>query len=329
MKHISFGSIESLHNKVHLANKHFHTEQRFYVKPKLHGTNASIVIKPNGEVYAQSRKNVITPENDNAGFARWVESLDINTNLAHSTWIIYGEWAGTGIQKNDAVTQIGKKAFFPICMRVIKNDGTEEVDHKPVFIEKILEVVGIDGHPDIHVIPIMAELDISFSGDSEHLQAVENTINALVAQFEEIDPYINDLFGVEAPGEGVVVYPDVTDWDTYHELSFKAKTKSHSVNKNKSSASFKVEVSPDVFDFAERFATLPRFAQAVEELGIDIEMKNIGQFLKWVNQDIIKESKDELEESELDWKQCSKVITNKARIWFMDGAKRIVYNDRF
>ena len=59
-------------------------------------------------------------------------------------------------------------------------------------------------------------------------------------------------------------------------------------------------------------------------MGIDVDMKNMGKFLKWVNEDVIKESKDELEASELDWKKCSKEITNRARFWFMDEAKRIV-----
>lgn len=326
MEHISFGSVESLHNKVKQANKRYHPEQRFLVKPKLHGTNASIVIET-GLVYAQSRKNVITPEKDNAGFAKWVDALNIDTADAPigTTFILYGEWGGQGIQKDDAVTQIGKKAFFPICVRIIYSDGVELVEHEPDRVQFYAdELFGMEDNPDVHVIPIMAELYISFSGDVEHLQAVETTVNSMVAQFEEIDPYINSMFGVEAPGEGVVVYPDVEDWDTFHKLSFKAKTKSHSVNKSKKAASFKVEVSPDVVDFADRFATVPRFEQAITELGIDIDMKNMGKFLKWVNEDVIKEGSDEVEESELEWKQCSKMITTKAKEWFTTEAKRIV-----
>jgi hypothetical protein len=329
MEHISFGSVESLHNKVKQANKRFHPEQRFFVKPKLHGTNASIVIKPDG-VYAQSRKNTITPDSDNAGFAKFVDSLDIdhinNFNDDAKGIIIYGEWAGEGIQKNDAVTLIDKKAFFVFAIRGIDplDNGHDTVVTDPVAIEYVLEIFNLSQHPDIYVIPTMAELNISFSGDAQHLEAVENTINSLVAQFEEVDPYINSVFGVEAPGEGVVVYPDPADWDEYKALMFKAKTKAHSVNKSKKAASAKVQVSPDVVDFAERFATTPRFEQGVTELGIDLDMKNMGQFLKWVNEDVIKESKDELEESELDWKQCSKEITNRARVWFMTEAKRIV-----
>jgi len=325
MEHISFGSVESLHNKVKMANKHYHSEQRFFVKPKLHGTNASIVITNKG-VYAQSRKNVLTLENDNAGFARWLDNLDIDPvdNLMDGvTWVLYGEWAGQSIHKNDAVTQINKKAFFVICLRVISPDGHEKVDSDPNMLNEYLNFLGINNCPDVYVIPTMAEMNISFSGNKEHLESVENTINALVAQFEEIDPYINTTFGVEAPGEGVVVYPDTDSWDDYKDRMFKAKTQAHNVNKSKKAASAKVEVSPDVLDFAEKFATIPRFNQGVTDLDIDVEMSNMGKFLKWINEDVIKESKDELEESELDWKQCSRVITQKAKEWFMTEAKRI------
>lgn len=324
MEFISFGSIESLHNKVKEANRRYHPEQEFFVKPKLHGTNASIVIS-NDHVYAQSRKNIITPEKDNAGFATFVETLPITRNLANGvTWVVYGEWAGQGIQKDDAITQIGKKAFFPICIRHIFPGGQETVTSDPKQIVTMLYAVNLLPHNDVYVIPEIGRMAISFSGSVSHLQSVETIVNELVDKFETVDPYVQEMFDVEAPGEGVVIAPVTDRWDVYKAHAFKAKTKAHSVNKTKKAASMKVEVSPDVRDFTEKFATVPRFEQAISELGVDIDMKNMEKFLKWVNEDVIKESKDELEESELDWKQCSKMITNKAREWFMTEAKRIV-----
>lgn len=324
MEFISFGSIESLHNKVKLANKRYHSEQEFSVKPKLHGTNASIVVS-NEQVYAQSRKNVITPEKDNAGFATFVKTLPITPNLADGfTWVIYGEWAGQGIQKNDAITQIGKKAFFVVCVRSISPDGKDLVTSDPSEIGMMLEILGIDEHQDVYIIPEIGRMFISFSGSVEHLQGVEMGVNELVDRFETVDPYVKETFGIEAPGEGVVITPVTYDWEEYKEFAFKAKTKSHSVNKSKKAASAKVEISPDVQDFADRFATVPRFEQALTELAIDTDMKSMGKFLKWVNEDVIKESKDELEESELEWHSCARQITNKAKEWFMKQAKRVV-----
>jgi hypothetical protein len=90
------------------------------ITEKIDGTNACIVIFPGyttGDpvpeevigafefqgvgyyVAAQSRKRMITPENDNAGFARWVKSnaeelVDLLGPGRH-----FGEWWGQGIQR--------------------------------------------------------------------------------------------------------------------------------------------------------------------------------------------------------------------------------------
>ena len=41
---------------------------------KQHGTNAGVTINKDGEIWAQSRSNIITIQSDNAGFAFFVES---------------------------------------------------------------------------------------------------------------------------------------------------------------------------------------------------------------------------------------------------------------
>lgn len=68
------------------------------VTEKIDGTNAAVIVSDNGdEVFAQSRKRLITPESDNFGFARWVqEHRDelIHLGPGHH----YGEWYGKGIQ---------------------------------------------------------------------------------------------------------------------------------------------------------------------------------------------------------------------------------------
>lgn len=68
------------------------------VTEKIDGTNAAIIIE-NGEIAAQSRTRIITPEKDNFGFARWVyDNKDtlINT-LGEGRH--FGEWWGSGIQR--------------------------------------------------------------------------------------------------------------------------------------------------------------------------------------------------------------------------------------
>lgn len=68
-----------------------------HVFPKLDGTNASVWY--DGErVSCASRRRVISLEEDNAGFCRWVQgdetrARDLRALCAeHPAWIIYGEW---------------------------------------------------------------------------------------------------------------------------------------------------------------------------------------------------------------------------------------------
>lgn len=79
------------------------------ITEKLDGTNACIIISDNEIIGVQSRKRLITPEDDNYGFAQWVsENKDDILGLGEGYH--YGEWAGLGIQKNPH--DIPGKKFF-------------------------------------------------------------------------------------------------------------------------------------------------------------------------------------------------------------------------
>lgn len=72
---------------------------------KIDGTNGAIIVTEEGEVGAQSRNRLVTPENDNAGFARWVQD-----NAATLMWDLgpgrhFGEWWGAGIQRTYGQTE--------------------------------------------------------------------------------------------------------------------------------------------------------------------------------------------------------------------------------
>ncbi len=79
------------------------------ITEKMDGTNACIVIQDGKIIGVQSRKRFITPDDDNYGFAGWVErnreALEGMGDGHH-----YGEWAGLGIQKNPH--NLDKKYFF-------------------------------------------------------------------------------------------------------------------------------------------------------------------------------------------------------------------------
>lgn len=68
------------------------------ITEKLDGTNAQIHITEDGQVLAGSRTRWITPDNDNYGFAKWVErNKEELLKLGQGSH--FGEWWGNGIQR--------------------------------------------------------------------------------------------------------------------------------------------------------------------------------------------------------------------------------------
>jgi hypothetical protein len=74
---------------------------------KIHGTNASVCYNHIGGFWVQSRKNIITPEKDNAGCAfdayqkeaQWMSIINTlasthNIDLSKNTISVYYEWCG-------------------------------------------------------------------------------------------------------------------------------------------------------------------------------------------------------------------------------------------
>jgi hypothetical protein len=68
------------------------------VTEKIDGTNACVVVTEDGQVAAQSRTRIITPDNDNYGFAKWVEANASDLRRLGPGYH-YGEWWGQGIQR--------------------------------------------------------------------------------------------------------------------------------------------------------------------------------------------------------------------------------------
>ena len=111
------------------------------ITEKIDGTNACIIIDDNSIVVGcQSRSRLITPSDDNFGFAAWVD--------AHSSELgalgpghHYGEWAGEGIQRNHH-NIVGRKFFLFNTARWNPNNPNkpECCDVVPVLYEGPWEV---------------------------------------------------------------------------------------------------------------------------------------------------------------------------------------------
>src|ERR1035437_6724989 len=80
------------------------------ISEKIDGTNSQIMILDDGvTLYAGSRNRWITPDNDNMGFARWVEANKVDL-LKLGPGQHFGEWWGSGCQRGYGLTK-GEKRF--------------------------------------------------------------------------------------------------------------------------------------------------------------------------------------------------------------------------
>lgn len=70
------------------------------ITEKLDGTNAAVVVMPDGRVFAQSRTRLVTPGSDNYGFAAWVAEHEDELREGLGEGVHFGEWYGLGIQRH-------------------------------------------------------------------------------------------------------------------------------------------------------------------------------------------------------------------------------------
>ena len=117
---------------------------------KIHGTNAAWVYTKD-EQWCQSRKNIITPEKDNAGCAFMMEQRKNEFNLICEKLIeyynidvskkglaLYMEFCGGNIQKNSCVSGLDKMFIIFKHAKVFELDNESEesntwIDTKVIF----------------------------------------------------------------------------------------------------------------------------------------------------------------------------------------------------
>lgn len=291
---------------------------------KLHGTNAAVSYNQDGGLWAQSRENIITVEKDNAGFAFFMESnkeafdklitkVFVKNDLYpnRNTVTIYGEWCGGNIQKGVGISNLPKSFFiFGVKISPIVADE-EEAKLKPAYW------VDFDylRSPENKIYNILDyptwEIDIDFNMP----QLVQNKLSELTLAVEEECP-VAKAFGFSGIGEGIV-------WTT--ELNgvvyrFKVKGEKHAgSSKVKTLANVDVEKLESVRDFIDYAVTQGRFNQALENTFPNeepINVKKMGDLIRWVVNDIIKEESDTLAENGLEPKDVNSQISGRVRDMF-------------
>lgn len=276
---------------------------------KLHGTNAAACQSADGQRWFQSRERILTPEDDNYGFAAWAtankEVFDglFSCVKFDGVLALYGEWCGQGIQSGVGISQLPKR-FIPFAVRCI--DGEVSTWFTPIETAEVFNGTIFD-YPGYRI-------TIDFNAP----ELAQNKLIKITEEVERMCP-VAQQEGVEGVGEGVVWRPLAREWDT-SDMWFKVKGEKHSASKVKTLAAVDIEKVNSIKECADKIVTEARLQQGLShlhEMDLDVDIKNMGVFLKWLATDAIKEEIDTIKGSGLEPKDVGKEITTKGRIWFM------------
>lgn len=289
-------------------------------KVKVHGTNAGVSYNRTKGLWAQSRNRILTVDNDNHGFAFFVESKKqlfkdylealseyFQIDLDDFTISVYGEWAGEGVQKTVGVSKL-PKAFYIFGAKVSKI-GDE--DFKSYWIDTLLfesrgdKIYNLDCFQNY-------ELEVDFNNP----EISQNKLIDITEAVENECPVAKELGVDNGVGEGVVW--SVEYKGTVHR--FKVKGEKHSVTKVKKLASVDTERMNNIQEFVEYAVTENRFKQAIEETfgKEDLDVKKLGDLIRWVIKDVMSEELDTMAENGLEPKDVNKFISGKVREMFFN-----------
>jgi hypothetical protein len=296
---------------------------RFRGTVKLHGTNAGIVYDVATDSFSyQSRERVLTTTSDNAGFmlnqmehesvwrdVAWQVTREIPQHRNVAKVAIFGEWCGSSIQKGVALNQL-PKMFVIFAIKAVFDDEST----------RWMPIGEIDLHlPDSNLFNIDTfptwEVAIDFSCP----ELAQNKMIEITEAVEAECP-VGKYFGVSGIGEGVVWTCVSEGWNDSGTW-FKVKGEKHSVSKVKTLAAVDVEAAATLKAFVDSTVTEARLEQGLDNLVREqlkpLEMTSMGDFIRWVFNDIVKEEADTIAASGLEVKKLGGPIANVARPWFV------------
>jgi len=309
----------------------------FHGTTKIHGTQGAVVQDFKGNIHYQSRKNIVTPEKDNAGFAffcttredifkEYFEMLrnDLPNLTEDASITIYGEFFGGNIQKGVMVNGI-PKSYAIFGVKITPND-----EEKPAFwvSHKYLESV-----PESNIYNIEDfqtwDIEIDFN-DKVKLAEAQNEmlrLTTLVGDECPVGKVLNPDSKIKT-GEGIVWVHQ----ENGERLIFKTKDERHSKSKVKVPKVVDVEMEKTKKDFVEKYAcTESRLQQMFTEIVHSVhngnedlmEMKDMGQYLRLIHQDVIKENSEEMAKAGLEPKQINGAISQVAKKFFIAKLQEI------
>lgn len=305
----------------------------FFGTVKAHGTNSSIVLYKNQEsLVAQSRNRVLNLQHDNLGFCAYVLQNEspykkiltlIADYFSANTVALFGEWSGKGIQKGVAISELPRMFLIFAAkiddnwltakqVAVLLDDISNEIDYS---INQILDSVRCFPIADFGIYRITIDFNSPHSAQEQ--------IDSWVSEIYKLCP-IGKAFGVISHGEGLVFTGKLDDIT----VMFKAKGTSFTNVKSKADNPTKIdnETYENIRNFVNDVVTESRLEQGInylQEMELPIIMQNMGTFLSWINQDVLKEEGRSIVENGFEVKVVNKEISNVAREWYKNRVNQL------
>jgi hypothetical protein len=281
----------------------YHTLSLYFIKNYQYLRYGIGYNKING-LWTQSRTKIITPQDDNEGFAKFIDihkkyMLDIieqtsqlyEIDLSTHSIIIYGEWCGKGIQRKVAVCNLDKMFVIFAIKVVLISDKS-----KNMYINSKFPEISNDDEKRIYNIHKFKtyQLIIDFNNIKESVEILDQMID----EVSKCCPF-SKTFGIDGLGEGIV-------FNSENKYMFKIKSEQFQITKTD-----KIQIDPmilsNINEFLDRTVTDERIMQAMENVN------DIKDIIIWIKNDIMKEEIDVIKANNLDHKQLNVALSK--RIW--------------
>lgn len=119
------------------------------ITEKIDGTNAAVVVTEDGAVYAQSRTRVITPGDDNFGFAYWTEQNADALREILGPGRHFGEWWGGKIQRGYGVQDRRFSLFNVSRWESVEETSSGLVRCVPVLYRGVFHTEAVNATMDL------------------------------------------------------------------------------------------------------------------------------------------------------------------------------------
>ncbi len=277
------------------------------------------------DIQYQSRNRVLTLQDDNCGFVKFMESISLQdkmsllhqfekTYISHGsqygvlkTVMIAGEFCGQNIQKTVAISNLPR--MFVIFAVKINNVWQDLSLYKDVHLE------------DSKIYNIYRAPTYKLQLDYNNMDAIRPELQQITDTVDKVCPFAN-TFGIVGIGEGIVW--TCKELQSCSRFWFKVKGAQHTASKVKT-LNIKTPreqlALKNVLYFVEQAVTQARLDQGLDylrEMNIEINIKNIRQYIKWVISDTFKEESDSISDLNLNIASIKSHISARAYKWYKD-----------